>query len=598
MSVLTPNIPKATASPEQTHADYESEEKKQADAGNMEAAKLEEVRVEDLLRSHLQLSEASQPQPKAGQKRKLTKKKGHEFFRTKSQRVAYELENALQGGDRSGPGLKRYQLPAQSSGAPALEQPVLIVSGDQGPDIWCFQNWADSSNGRLCMLREPDVWNHGLMNDCVGAAVDCGAGSFLFAATVVMNLHFMPWRDGRYGRMIEDTAQELRSRHDHREQTFQFYIREIAREKGLLHELCKGESAETEIWHAFLDSKTFWLYQQKIGMCRWGQVFRRLQSFASDWTSFLALLTRMCISDFFSTLLKDLKASGVALSGNSQFERTTKGSSAEEIKQLRSACKNALCFAYHFLSVSKHKSMAIALGLCSQRFWEHYTEQGQSLTSGAGGREWGLRQLQGQFWQPFQRSVQFLGSAALLEKLEISVEGSSSATDPAAEEVRLSFAARFVFAMVRRRFVRCVFFILGWPYRGALWLDPAKQDEAVQDFKQHLDAFEEAGKSNSTFYAGICERSPLRLPVVQMFAAALKRNNWKLTPEISEKMRRLCSGFKQSRLVERSFNVGRRQENAAANKETTEESFMWQLLEKRVLTKVFKYISLEPSNLP
>ena len=558
--------------------------------------------MEELLSSRLR------PEPDL-ETRKRKFHKSQVFFRTKAQRVGVELDNALRGPGEHGGGLRQFQLAeAWESEEDLLAKKVLVVASDQGPDMWCFQNWADSKYGRLCCARDPDVWNHGLMNDSVSAAIECGAGSFLFAVTVVMNLHFLPYKEGRYGRMIERMATELREKHDRSETCFQFFLRDIAREKGLAHELSKGPDAEQCIWEAFLSSPTFWSYQQKIAMCRWGQVFNRLHAFQKDWSSFLALLTRLCVDEkfmetaHFRQMLQDLSASGLAQDGGSKFEQSIRGSSAEEIKQLRALCRNSMCFAFHFLNGPKHKATGAILGLLSRESWKHYTEQASSLVSGSLGEVWAREQLKGRFWEPLRKTLHFLRSATFFEQLEIPTNRATHAATscPVDERDKIRLACEFAFAMVRRRYTRCAFFLTGWPYRGLLWLDQDAdiRNGALAEFKEQVAAYAEAQKKNSTFYQTMCERSPLRLPVVRMFSQALEKNAWVLTPAIVEKMTKICQSFRQSRLVERAFNVGRRAESKTGNKEMSEISFMWSLLSKNVLDETFKYTTIDAATLP
>ena len=90
--------------------------------------------------------------------------------------------------------LRRFQVPAdweQLQGNGCLDWPCLLVSADQGPDSWCAQPRLESPcHGRLNVVREPDAQNHGVHNDTLGAVMDMGFGSFLYSATVALNIHF------------------------------------------------------------------------------------------------------------------------------------------------------------------------------------------------------------------------------------------------------------------------------------------------------------------------------------------------------------------------------------------------------------------------
>ena len=65
-------------------------------------------------------------------------------------------------------------------------------------------------HGRLNMVREPDAHNHGAHNDTLGAVMDIGFGSFLYSATVALNIHILPWNDGPFGQKIIQAADIFR----------------------------------------------------------------------------------------------------------------------------------------------------------------------------------------------------------------------------------------------------------------------------------------------------------------------------------------------------------------------------------------------------
>ena len=116
------------------------------------------------------------------------------MFRQKSWRWIVELDNMLNMTPFAAGGLRRFQVPEdweQEQDNGCLDWPCLLVSANQGPDSLCAQAWLESPcHGRLNMVREPDAHNHGVHNDTLGAVVDIGFGSFLYSATVALNIHF------------------------------------------------------------------------------------------------------------------------------------------------------------------------------------------------------------------------------------------------------------------------------------------------------------------------------------------------------------------------------------------------------------------------
>ena len=66
----------------------------------------------------------------------------------------------------------------------------------------------------------------------------------------------------------------------------------IGREKGLCEADLADASAEDIIWQRFLESACLNSAGQKVGMCRWFQVFVCLRRLLVDWSSLLVVLIR------------------------------------------------------------------------------------------------------------------------------------------------------------------------------------------------------------------------------------------------------------------------------------------------------------------
>ena len=193
-------------------------------------------------------------------------------------------------------GLRRFQVPEdweQQRGNDCLDWPCLLVSADQGPDSWCAQAWLESPcHGRLNMVREPDAHNYGVHNDTLGAVMDTGFGSFLYSATVALNILFLPSNDGAFGRKIIQAADTFRKYSSSSHPVFQHFAEIVGHEKGLSGPEIASDSFEHIVWSRFLAFESFQTSGQKVGMCRWFQLFVSLRRLFDDWTSLLVVLIR------------------------------------------------------------------------------------------------------------------------------------------------------------------------------------------------------------------------------------------------------------------------------------------------------------------
>ena len=332
-------------------------------------------------------------------KRQRTPAKGHVFFRGKSELCLVELDNALKGYDDSAGGLKEFQLPSDWENnddvlSKCEDWKCLTISADQGPDMWCAQNWLDWKG--FVTIREPDQ-NHGWHNDWLGTGFDCGLGPLMFAMCVALNFVFLPFRDGRFGRALVCTVNEMRALSNVNDRVFRIFEDDIAIEKGFTDGDRSDNKFDQMVWEAFLDTKRFRAYGSKVGMTRWGQIFLKLVCLVADWSSLLCALIRMCVDEkwmadgAFSKTIAALRDSS-RLPGAGDSAATTKESSAEEIKALRSACKKATFFTVALLSDPMNKRRAANMGHLTAATTKEYSDNAKRLTSLDESLAWHLEQ--------------------------------------------------------------------------------------------------------------------------------------------------------------------------------------------------------------
>lgn len=196
--------------PPKTHGDYESAALDLADGGELASAIVAEIALQQKEEEWLAEESKFDASRRVAKKRKT----GGALYRQKSWRWILELDNMLKMPPFGVGGLNRFRAPigwATAEGAACLSWPCLVVSSDQGPDAWTAQSWLESpEHGCLNIVREPDSHNHGLHNDALGAVMDINFGAFLYAATVVLNLHFMPWNNGAFGKKLSQAADSMR----------------------------------------------------------------------------------------------------------------------------------------------------------------------------------------------------------------------------------------------------------------------------------------------------------------------------------------------------------------------------------------------------
>ena len=163
------------------------------------------------------------------------------WYRTKAYSLALDFNNAL----RPFGGLERLRITddvIKPDWDPLL-WPHANVATDAGADVVCMESFCEKQL-RLNITKTWDT-SHGVWNDTLGSIFDVGQGAFLYVLTIIINVMFMPFGDGRFGGMIIAGAKEYSRIFDHREQMFQFYYERFACEKDMCGEEMADGGAES-----------------------------------------------------------------------------------------------------------------------------------------------------------------------------------------------------------------------------------------------------------------------------------------------------------------------------------------------------------------
>ena len=538
---------------------------------------------------------------------KKKRKVAGRLHRQKSWRWVCEVDNQLNMPPFSVGGLARFRVPEDWESIKderCLELPCLVLSADQGPDSWCAQNWLSSpQHGRLCLVREPDSHNHGLHNDVLGSVMDIGFGSFLYSATIVLNLHFLPWNNGSFGKKIVQAAESMRQSSDHTHPVFNRFCDTIGHEKGFCDVDMMDPDSAKQIWDMFLDSASVNTAGQKVGMCRWFQVFVSMRRLFPDWTSLLVVLIRanqgepwMANSVLGSGLVAQVEVDA-AMPGVGERKMQTKDSVADEIRQLRKAVRNAMHFAMCFLSNPLHRQMCGLVVWLTSSVQEWYHSQAKTLKSNDSGRTWMLEQLAGSFWVPLRSAFRALHQEGVLQDLGFVTRLTATErefTDNHAglcdEEYMAMHAGKFVQAMIKRRVFRSAWFIYGWPGRlcGLLGEEGIARSTML-DLRQHYEAYEAISGFESKYFKARSARSPFKLPSVHQLVEPIRADGWVLSDRARSLLKLRESGFKQSRVVEDGFLKERRAEAAVTNFEMAEVGVVVALTQSEILTSRFSF---------
>ena len=200
----------------------------------------------------------------------------HKMHRVKIHSALLEVDNALQYADGSGPGLKPYQRQLLPDGSMDLKSPLSwprpAWNSDQGSDMWGGVTWFEEV-GRGVVHRISDP-SHGVFRDTLGGVFDVKLGPFMYIMALVLNVAFLPFRSGKYGKQMQLAMQQHKRLWTQETSPFFLaYWQDIARDKQVAID-CSDVEFMGALWDLLHESELFSKMGSRIGVSRFYQFFR------------------------------------------------------------------------------------------------------------------------------------------------------------------------------------------------------------------------------------------------------------------------------------------------------------------------------------
>lgn len=296
----------------------------------------------------------------------------------------------------TGGGLKEFQLDACVESRPEPGHwPLIVVALDQGSDGWAGVHFL-SRAARVNIMYLHDA-SHRLWNDVLLSLKSVGAWPAVLLLQLCFNMEHGPWDDARwFAQLREGAASYVALASPERDELFVGLLPLILADSGDADMVCDKDFT-TELFHNLPSCCK--IMQQKVGMSRWFGIVDAASSFLPVWHSRLLVQTYLCLQ-----MGIDLAGAGTAMmdsvtlssaSSSTDPARCSTAQDSEDVRKLRSACRNALHFATLVLGDADMHAMARLLPavVAPLRSWQ--TEQSKTLRSCSDSAEWYMRQAAG-----------------------------------------------------------------------------------------------------------------------------------------------------------------------------------------------------------
>ena len=435
-------------------------------------------------------------------------KKKPRVFRKKAYEWCISVEHCLQL--LAGKSLLDYQIikaPGDPYPADPASWPSLTISIDQGTDGFCAINFLQSH--LHCNIFPIHDASHRVWNDAQLALQDCKLWSLMLAFNIACNCDHGPWSDARfYSEAVESTETYLAMTSAGQCPLFQMLLPKILADKGLSSE-CVDEELEQGVFSSLTEAFAHKI--PKVAMSRWFGINDALNVLMPIWHSRLCIMLFMCVSagwieagavggEMVATLLAGERQHG----GDMPKAETAKES--EDLRKLRSACRNTLHFTATLLCDGEHRQIlqGILLIMGPVRAWHgHQNSINRSCDKVV---EWYMQQACGQCLDPLLKIAALLLDPCTWEELGIWAGGrlpaSAGVDDPSvmAANDLVAKICQFAMALIARRTREAWWHCMGYPGSFAALLDEHQGPKVMQKMQRVSELWPKVMQKTGAFW--------------------------------------------------------------------------------------------------
>lgn len=159
----------------------------------------------------------------------------------------------------------------------------------------------------------------------------------------------------------------------------------------------------------------------------------------------------------------------------------------------------------------------------------------------------------------------------------------------AMQNERAEHMAKWATHLCRRRLMRGLWLLEGWPVGTARFFDVDTRDEAFNTLKRTVKAAQELEKRTERYAVTMAKRSIWQTVPCEQLIAVCEESRWELTPEFLQWCRDRLQLCASSQVVEDQFQKLAKANTTQTNKRMAIERMWYALLKSNVLETVHKY---------
>ena len=443
-------------------------------------------------------------------------------------------------------------------------RPVVTLTIDQGGDGWAGAHFLQEVlHVNVLLLND---FSHKVWNDVELSLHHSDLWKSCLLGIVMLNADHGPWGNAKWYEEAQSGVQEYLRVASTSCPLFQTHLPNILHECEEPH-MWRDEAFVANIFASLPDAvaRKF----PKVGMSRWFQFFDSMEQYLRVWSQRQLIYQFVCLQlDMWKggsvRALKLPLAKGV----EEELEKTATCDDREAVRKLRKSCANTLQFVTCLLADLFFWALNKGMCLIVQPLRAWYGKGNKRNRSASESLEHFMAMSAGAGVAPLQDMWSVLQSRTLLQQLGLHLDrppagvGEITVDHPLVHEENALLAKLYTFTreVVQRRCKSDSWHQVGVPGCFPGFLLDLRGAEFMDRFRDTTKAWREARSQDDRFWKKLCDRSPMRLPLVEDVIAESERNGWKPTERLKQHIQQCFMGITQTKLIEDSFREARRSE--------------------------------------
>jgi hypothetical protein len=488
-----------------------------------------------------------------------------------------------------------------------------VVAKDQSSDGKCAYYYCAFFLG--LNLEEVDDESHGAWNDTKNAIKDAGLWAHEMLMISAMNAPYgsvmSPVRLEQCRSAMEEYVRVGNWQTDLH---FQYRLPRILSDEGRANRV-HDPSVAKEVWDDLAKHRIVTNKEDHVSMVRFMQAIYKSRRDDSVWNRKALKFEVICLREGYESTRKVQKLTATAkreaegpkpLATAFCPARLTMLQGNHEVELVRAAAANQLHIAMQMYGDCSNQLKQRTIVHVADAVADAHSSQNKILRSLDATIPWELEQLGGEGFAPLRKIVALPFDTKALKHLGIADEWTyydlNAVVAGSAKELELDNQERYALLfdlsmiMVKKRFLRLIPRMLGWPRMFFNLLDVSRQEKTLALLRRHWERFKNTLRdAKGGWKEEVAVRSQFQTKSVQCICLILDKEGWEspLSDRLMGLLRNRGCRLNGTQITEDGIRVCKRALERAKNNISADERLWATLIDERVLSKEHSFAEID-----